>query len=186
MRVYVPLTLPRLRSAATERQLRPIGGIVFGVTEDLRREYPDADDEELEYLAMTDAARASLRLLAGENDKTGAGSAATADGASAADAWLRVVVAADVVDARSASDRERSAAIVSAPIAWPSVASVHVDGADSATVVRAAAQAVDAADLGDVDAEFAVGSAEDVDLAWYAVQEIDFLLADLDAVDPEQ
>jgi hypothetical protein len=35
---------------------------------------------------------------------------------------------------------------------------------------------VDAADLGDPDAEFTVGSAEDHALAWYAPQELPFLL----------
>ena len=34
----------------------------------------------------------------------------------------------------------------------------------------------DAADLGDPDAEFALGDAEDHDMAWYATQEIPFLL----------
>jgi hypothetical protein len=42
--------------------------------------------------------------------------------------------------------------------------------------VRAAVAVVDAADLGDPDAEFALGDAEDHDMAWYATQEIPFLL----------
>ena len=39
-----------------------------------------------------------------------------------------------------------------------------------------AIEAVDAADLGDEDAEFVVGDAQDHDLAWYAPQELPFLL----------
>ena len=39
-----------------------------------------------------------------------------------------------------------------------------------------AMDAVDRADLGDEDAELAVGDAEDHDLAWYATQELPFLL----------
>ena len=36
--------------------------------------------------------------------------------------------------------------------------------------------AIDAADLGDPDAEFVLGDAEDHELAWYATQELPFLL----------
>ena len=39
-----------------------------------------------------------------------------------------------------------------------------------------AIEVVDAADLGDEDAEFIVGDAQDHDLAWYAPQELPFLL----------
>ena len=35
---------------------------------------------------------------------------------------------------------------------------------------------IDAADLGDADAEFVLGDAEDHELAWYAAQELPFLL----------
>jgi hypothetical protein len=40
---------------------------------------------------------------------------------------------------------------------------------------------VDAADLGDPDAAVTVGDAEDIDLAWYAPGEIDYLLSELGA-----
>ena len=56
------------------------------------------------------------------------------------------------------------------------VASVHLDAAEAEEDVRAAADVVDAADLGDPDAEFALGSAEDHELAWYALQELAFVL----------
>ena len=42
--------------------------------------------------------------------------------------------------------------------------------------VRAAIEVIDAADLGDEDAELIVGDAQDHDLAWYATQELPFLL----------
>ena len=45
--------------------------------------------------------------------------------------------------------------------------------------VREAAAVIDAADLGDDDAEFALGSAEDFDLAWYAPGEIRYLVEEL-------
>jgi hypothetical protein len=56
------------------------------------------------------------------------------------------------------------------------VAAIHLDTSDAEDAVRAAAEVIDAADLGDPDAEFALGSAEDHELAWYARQELPFLL----------
>jgi len=35
---------------------------------------------------------------------------------------------------------------------------------------------IDAADMGDSDAEFTLGDAEDHELAWYAPQELSFLI----------
>ena len=40
----------------------------------------------------------------------------------------------------------------------------------------AAIEVIDSADLGDEDAELTVGDAQDHDLAWYATQELPFLL----------
>ena len=42
--------------------------------------------------------------------------------------------------------------------------------------MRAAIGVIDDADLGDEDAELTVGDAQDHDLAWYAAQELPFLL----------
>ena len=53
-----------------------LSGVAFAVTEPLRLEYPDWSEEDLEYLAMQDASRASLRLLAA----SGAGRADAAGG----------------------------------------------------------------------------------------------------------
>ena len=163
MRVYIPVLLSTLAQVVESKQVFPLGGLVFAVTADLRTEYPDADDEELEYLAMSDAARACLRLLAGAP-------------------WeppLRVVIAADVQAAVPAADRDRAAAIVEGAVPWRQIASVHLDGVETEHVVREAAAVVDRADLGDIDAEFAVGSAEDIALAWYAPGEVAFLLDEL-------
>ena len=44
------------------------------------------------------------------------------------------------------------------------------------TDVSAAIAVIDEADLGDEDAELTVGDAQDHDLAWYATQELPFLL----------
>ncbi len=164
MRVYLPLTLELLRDRIARGVLAPPGAVVFAVTDALREEYPDSDQEEWEYLAMADAARGSLRLLAGQSP----------------DSWLRVVVAADTDLVSAHPELDRAAAKLDGPLPWRAAAAVHIDGAYAEPTVRRAAEAVDAADLGDLDAEFAVGEVEDIDLAWYAPGEISFLLADLD------
>ena len=161
MRIYIPVLLSTLREVLRDRSVTPRGGVVFAVTADLRDEYPDADDEELEYLAMSDAATACLRLLAA---------------AGPTEPSLRVVIAADVPQVTSASDRDRAAATVSGAVLWRQIVSVHLDDRAAAEVVRAAAAVVDQADLGDDDAEFAVGSAQDIELNWYAPSEVEYLM----------
>jgi hypothetical protein len=56
------------------------------------------------------------------------------------------------------------------------IAAVHLDTEEAEGAVRPAAEVVDAADLGDLDAEFLIGGAEDHQLAWYAAQELPFVL----------
>ena len=171
MRIYIPVLLSTLRQALREKSVTPRGGVVFAVTAELRTEYPDADDEELEYLAMSDAATACLRLLAAAGPQ---------------EPPLRVVIAADVAEATSASDRDRAAATVSGAVPWSQIASVHLDDRAAADVVRAAAAVVDQADLGDDDAEFTVGSAQDIELAWYAPSEVAYLMEFEDLDDDER
>ncbi len=172
LRVYVPATLSRLRAALTDEQVPVAGGTAFAVSPALQREYPDWSEEDLEYLAMQDAARASLRLLAAERTE---GDAPAADGP-----FLRVVVAVDVPAAAVTvrSDLDRAAVRMTGAVAWRQVAAVHVDGADAGPAVDAALPLVDAADLGDPDAEFAMGSVQDFDLAWYAPGEVRYLFDD--------
>ncbi|MDQ6658530.1 MAG: hypothetical protein M3Z00_09935 [Actinomycetota bacterium] len=172
MRVYLPGTIALLRDLVANGQLHPRSGIAFAVTQSLRSEYPDTDAEELEYLAMSDAARASLRLLAesGVEDGDGAGVEAPA---------TRVVIAADVPAATPYPRGDRAAVKIAGAVPWADVAAVHIDGADVADVVRAAVEAVLAADLGDLDAEFAVGEATSHELAWYAPGEVAYLLEEL-------
>jgi hypothetical protein len=55
------------------------------------------------------------------------------------------------------------------------VASVHVDGADAAEQVSAAADVIEEALAGDPDAQFTVDGAEDHELEWYAASELDEL-----------
>lgn len=164
MRVYVPSTVALLRAAAERGSVAATVG--FGVTGSLQREYPAGDVDELEYLAMTDAARASLRLLAGEDEQ-------------GPTAGMRVVIAADVDQVVEYPQGDRAALRIDADIPWRQVAAVHLDGADAAEAVKAAVAVVDAADLDDADAEFVVGEAESYELAWYAPDEIRFLLDEL-------
>jgi uncharacterized protein DUF6912 len=164
MRVYIPATLAALRRLVECGEMIPVAGTAFAVTPMLRESYAAGNTEELEYAAMNDAARASLRLLAVELD----GDSAVLP--------RRVVVAADVERVRLRADLDDAAVTVGGPVPLSAVAAVHVDLAEAEDAVRAAAAVVDAADLGDPDAEFTLGDAEDHEMAWYATQEIPFLL----------
>jgi hypothetical protein len=164
MRVYFPATLATLRSLVESGELLPVAGTAFAVTPMLRESYAAGDTEQLEYAAMNHAARASLRLLAAELD----GDSAVLP--------RRVVVAADVERTRLRADLDDAAVAVGGSVPLSAVAAVHVDLAEAEDAVRAAAAVVDAADLGDPDAEFALGDAEDHEMAWYATHEIPFLL----------
>ena len=90
----------------------------------------------------------------------------------------RVVLAAEIpaeevkLDAR---DHEPARVLVTAAVPLARLASAHVDDADAGPDVRAAADALDAADAGDEDARFAVDGAEGHELGWYATQELSYL-----------
>jgi hypothetical protein len=167
VRIYLPSTVSRVRQALAAGSVPVLSGVGFAVTPPLKLEYPDWSEEDLEYLAMQDASRASLRLLA----------AAGADEPS-----LRVVIAVDVEDAAVTPRPEADRAVVAVrgAVDWSAVVAVHVDGADASAAVREATAVIDAADLGDDDAEFVLGSVEDFDLAWYASGEITYLIEELD------
>ena len=62
------------------------------------------------------------------------------------------------------------------PVPIDDVVAAFVDNAAAEADVRAAIAVIDEADLGDEDAELTVGDAQDHDLAWYATQELPFLL----------
>ncbi len=164
MRVYLPSTLSSLRTLldAGELGAPPVPG--FAVTPALREWYAEGDDEELEYAAMTLAARASVRLLDRELvlDPT-------------AEA-RRVVVVAEVTAVEPAPDVDRAAVRVMEPVPLRLVQAVHVDDPGAAADVRAAAEQLVEADLGSEDAAFVVEQVEGHELQWYATQEIGPLL----------
>ena len=132
------------------------------MTPTLREAYAQGDDDELAEVALREAALASLRLLAGE-------------GASSMPP-RRAVVVAEVGELTARPDLDDAVVRLSGPIAFADVIAAYVDNADAEAAVLAAIEAVDEADLGDEDAEFVVGDAQDHDLAWYASQELPFLL----------
>jgi len=160
MRVYLPSTLPLLAEVLRSGAISPAPLSGFAVTPALREAYASGDEEELEYVAMSAAARASLRLLGGAPPR-------------------RVVLAAEVPDASvhwsaAADDPATVTVTADVPAAW--IAAGHLDSAEAEPDVAAAAGAVEAADAGDDDAAFMVDGAEGHDLLWYATQELTDIL----------
>jgi len=162
MRVYLPGTARTLRALLDSGEVGPAPLTGFAVTPSLREWYVDDDIEALEYAALLEAARGSLRLL--DEDPTAP--------------RRRVVIAADVPDDTVAfhPDLDRAVVRLSQVVPLRLVASVHVDGSEAEKDVRAAADAMLEADLGSLDAQFVVDGAEGHDLAWYATQEIGALV----------
>lgn len=161
MRVYLPVTHTGLRELVASGGLgpSPLGG--FAVTGALRESYAEGDEEELEYVAMTAAARSALHLLAGAEDEPP----------------RRLVLAVDVNEARP--HEALGAAGVELPHVVPlrRVASVHVDTAAAESDVAAAVAMLRAGGPRDADEEFLLDACEGHELAWFATQEISDLLA---------
>lgn len=162
MRVYLPATLAMIQEmvAAPDGSFGAVGGTGFALTPALREAYVSGDDEELEEVALREAARASLRLL----------------GADESDLPIRRVVVVADAEATVRPDLDDAVVKVAGPVAQADIVAVHVDGADAEKAVMAAVALIDAADLGDEEGELAIGDVEDHDLGWYATQELPFLL----------
>lgn len=152
-----------LQQLVADGSLRPVGGTAFAVTPTLRESYAEGDDDELADVALRDAALASLRLL---------------DDAGTDVPPRRAVleVDADDADVKLRPDLDDAVVRLSGEIALTRVIAAYVDNSAAEHAVRAAVEVIDAADLGDEDAELTVGDAQDHDLAWYAQQELPFLL----------
>ncbi len=166
MQVYIPATLPMLQRLVADGSLRPVNGTAFAVTPTLREAYAQGDDDELADVALREAALASLRLLAIHQ----------AEGADGAARPRRAVLAAEVDDITFRPDLDDAVVRLAGPVAIDRVVAAYVDNADAEPAVVNAIEAIDAADLGDEDADLVVGDAQDFDLAWYANQELAFLL----------
>nr|WP_175420614.1 hypothetical protein [Rhodococcus sp. SGAir0479] len=160
-----------LQQLVADGEFSPVSRTAFAVTPALRESYHSGDDEELAEVAMAEAARASLRLIAA--------AAADGDGESGDGTkprFRRAVIAADVDDVKLRPDLDDAVVRLGDVLRLSQVASVHVDLAEAEPDIEKAVAVVDAADLGDEDAEFVLGDAEDHELAWYARQELPFLL----------
>jgi hypothetical protein len=161
VRVYIPATLAMLQRLVADGALHAASGTAFAVTPTLREAYAHGDEEELAEVALRDAALASLRLMAGETGEL---------------PRRRAVLTADVDVAQPRPDLDDAVVRLAGPVAFDQVICAHVDNAEAEPAVAAAIDAIDAADLGDEDAELLVGDAQDHDLAWYAAQELPFLI----------
>ncbi|MBO0881046.1 MAG: hypothetical protein J2P17_12010 [Mycobacterium sp.] len=168
MQIYIPATLAMLQQLVVDGSLWPVNGTAFAVTPRLREAYAEGDDDELGEVALRDAALASLRLLAAAADAAGQSTEELPP--------RRVVLVADVDDVKLRPDLDDAVVRIGAPVAMDDVVAAFVDNAAAEAHATAAIAVVDSADLGDEDAELTVGDAQDHDLAWYAAQELPFLL----------
>lgn len=166
MRIYVPATLSMLAPLGDRLDLHGSHDgslIAHGVTPLLREWYAEGDEEELEYVAFTRAAQAALQLIRADPKAPP----------------RRVVVSADVPESLvQVVDVELGSSLVRVvgPLPFRSVAAIHVDGVDAEPEVLAAAAVVEEAIAGDPDAQFTVDGAEDHELEWYDVTEVDQLV----------
>jgi len=174
VRVYIPATLTMLQRLVDDESLHALSGTAFAVTPTLRESYAEGDDDELAEVALREAALASLRLLAGE---AGGGQEQSDPGSGrAALPPRRVVIEAEAGEVSARPDLDDAVVRLGGPVRIADVIAAYVDNASAEAAVTAAVEVVDDADLGDEDAELTVGDAQDHDLAWYATQELPFLL----------
>lgn len=177
MRVYIPATLAILQQFVADGSMFPMSGTAFAVTPTLRESYAEGDDEELAEVALREAALASLRLLSFDDDVSD--DDLSDDEAAPSGEGLpvrRAVLVADVETATLRPDLDDAVVRLGGPVAFDDVVAAFVDTAAAEPAVSAAVAVIDAADLGDEDAELIVGDAQDYDMAWYATQELPFLL----------
>ena len=158
MRIYLPATLPALRSLLDTGEFGEPPLPAYAVTPALREWYAIGDAEELEYTVLSLAATASVRLLDADQDAV----------------RRRVVVVAEVPDGsvEAAAHVDRAAVRVTTGVPLRLVQAVHVDDPSAVADVTVAADAVVEADLGSEDAAFRLEGAEGHELQWYASQEI--------------
>jgi len=113
VRVFIPLTTAALAVLAAERRLAaPLAA--HAVTDALRAQWPEADQEQAEYAALMAAAAASRQQAGGVPAR-------------------RVVVAADVASVSAVADDDPTRVEVPGDIPWAAIAAAHLDvevGAD--------------------------------------------------------
>jgi hypothetical protein len=165
MRVFIPATFDMLGTLAHEGQMPVRSGIGFALTPALREFYTAGDDEEMSYAAFLEAARTSLRLLGiGDEERF---------------PHRRVVISVDLDDGQATQEPSKGESVVRlspAIISVDQLAAIHVDDEGNEPATEAAIEAVDAADLGDEDAEITLGDCEDNLMSWYDARELGVLV----------
>lgn len=159
-RVFVATSWSGLRQIVLADGIGPAPFFAHAVTDGLRAAYPEGTDEEWEYAALTAAARTSLGLISEDGPAR------------------RVVVAADAGTVVPAEDADPTVVEVGEVVPYRRIAAVLVDPADAVGTVAEAAACWADAEAGDAEAEQVVDRCLDLDLAWYATQEIGDLLAE--------
>lgn len=155
MRIYIPATSTLIERLALDGELAIHDA--YAVTSAVREWY-EGDDEELEYIATTVAARASLSLLAEDPQAL----------------RRRVVLAVDHDGAVPLSNGHRAQVLISSVVRATAVAAALVDDADAETDVANAIALLPRVATDD-DARFAVDQAQSHELLWFAGQELPFV-----------
>ncbi|GAB3219828.1 hypothetical protein GCM10027447_03390 [Glycomyces halotolerans] len=154
-RIYVPANLAILGGLAETGEWKPAEPVHM-VTAALRRAFPEADVEDLEYTAFADAALASVALLVGEVPR-------------------RVVISADVPARILTEHADGTAADLDGSVKRKKVAAVHIDDADAAEDIAEALASPEGADLEAVEAHV---------LDWYDPSELDEVVSALGSSRP--
>ncbi|NBO07925.1 MAG: hypothetical protein EBU43_01690 [Actinobacteria bacterium] len=160
MRIYVPSTF----ALATEWLAAGTFSVerAYAVTEALTEWYEQGEEEELEYVAASIAAKESLFLISRESiDPT----------------FRRVVLAFDVPESLTGDEVEpRGGITINGELNFAELQSALIDGDDALADVKSAAALMDRSLAGDGEAQFVVSQVEGHELLWFGPTEIEFVL----------